>query len=75
MDKDNCLYIQNVCSYKSSGILFELKVIRATTCIILFFTIIQKPTQLSGFIFGGPLGPSFELYYCRIIFSKISSKY
>jgi hypothetical protein len=22
--------------------------------IILFFTIIQKPTQLSGFIFGGP---------------------
>ncbi len=36
MDKDNCLYIQNVCSYKPSGILFELKVIRATTCMILF---------------------------------------
>jgi hypothetical protein len=36
MDKDNCLYIHNVYSYKSSGILFELKVNRATTCIILF---------------------------------------
>jgi hypothetical protein len=22
----------------------------------------QKPTQLSGFIFGGPLGPKFELF-------------
>ena len=22
----------------------------------------SKPTQLSGFIFGGPLGPYFELF-------------
>ena len=22
----------------------------------------QKPTQLSGFIFGGPYGPKFELF-------------
>ena len=22
----------------------------------------NKPTQLSGFIFGGPLGPYFELF-------------
>ena len=21
-----------------------------------------KPTQISGFLFGGPLGPSFELF-------------
>ena len=35
----------------------------------------QNPTQMSGVIFGGPKRPYFELYYCRIIFSKISSKY
>jgi hypothetical protein len=23
---------------------------------------IEKPTHLSGFIFGGPLGPKFELF-------------
>jgi len=22
----------------------------------------SKPTQMSGFLFGGPLGPSFELF-------------
>ena len=22
----------------------------------------QKPTQMSGFFFGGPLGPNFELF-------------
>ena len=24
---------------------------------------IRKPTQMSGFIFGGPVGPYFELFY------------
>ena len=31
MDKDNCLYSHYVYSYESSGILFELKVILATS--------------------------------------------
>jgi len=28
----------------------------------LFSANIRKPTQMSGFIFGGPLGPKFELF-------------
>jgi len=30
--------------------------------LCLIYAIIQKPTQRSGFIFGGPLGPYFELF-------------
>ena len=26
------------------------------------FPKIEKPTQMSGFILGGPLGPKFELF-------------
>jgi hypothetical protein len=38
---------------KNSKILFHLFSIGAK---------IIKPTQMSGFIFGGPLGPNFELF-------------
>ena len=39
MDKDNCLYIQNVYSFKSSIILFELKVILVTSLNNYFQTL------------------------------------
>ena len=34
---------------------------------ILIGAKITKPTQMSGFIFGGPLGPKFELFLFTII--------
>ena len=70
MYKHNCLYIHYVYSYKSSGILFELKVIRATSWLIIYSTLpLSSFPKLS---LGLSHGFFFEIRYFFFFFFSVA---
>ena len=70
MDKHNCFYIHYVYSYKSSGILFELKVIRVTSWLIIYSTLpLSSFPKLS---LGLSHGFFFEIRYFFFSFFSVA---